>query len=63
MEETERKGRHQDDVPVEPDWDDTKRKEEIIKWFLERMDNVPDGAYMDVKIALSFEKDGVWYDV
>ena len=47
----------------EPDWDDTKRKEEIIKWFMERMENVPDGTYMDVKIALSYEKDGVFYDV
>jgi hypothetical protein len=59
----EREGRHQDDNPVEPDWDDTKRKEEIIKWFMERMENVPDGSYMDVKIALSYEKDGVFYDV
>ena len=56
-------GRLKDDTPVEPDWDDTKRKEEIIKWFMERMENVPDGSYMDVKIALSYEKDGVFYDV
>ena len=47
----------------EPDWDDTKRKEEIIKWVMERMENVPDGAYMDGKIELSYEKDGVFYDV
>lgn len=56
-------GRLKDDTPVEPDWDDTKRKEEIIKWFMERMENVPDESYMDVKIALSYEKDGVFYDV
>jgi hypothetical protein len=59
----EREGRPIDETPVEPDWDDTKRKEEIIKWFMERMENVPDGTYMDVKIALSYEKDGVFYDV
>ena len=59
----EREGRPIDETPVEPDWDDTKRKEEIIKWFMERMENVPDGSYMDVKIALSYEKDGVFYDV
>lgn len=58
----EREGRLQDDA-VEPEWDDTKRKEEIIKWFMERMENVPYGSYMDVKIALSYEKDGVFYDV
>ena len=59
----EREGRPIDETPVEPDWDDTKRKEESIKWFMERMENVPDGTYMDVKIALSYEKDGVFYDV
>jgi len=61
-EEAKREGRNQDDA-VEPEWDDTKRKEEIIKWFMERMENVPYGSYMDVKIALSYEKDGVFYDV
>ena len=59
----EREGRPIDETPVEPDWDDTKRKEEIIKWFMERMENVPDGSYMDVKICLTYEKDGVFYDV
>ena len=47
----------------DPDWDDTKTKEGIIKWFMERMESVPDGAYMDVKIALSYEKDGVFHNV
>lgn len=58
----EREGRHQDDA-VEPDWNDTHRKEWIIDWFMQRMASVPEGARMDVKIALSYEKDGAWYDV
>ena len=58
----EREGRHQDDA-VEPDWDDTQTKEQIMEWFNQRMDSVPEGARMDVKIALSYEKGGAWYDV
>lgn len=55
-------GRHQDDA-VEPDWIDKHSKEWIMDWFMQRMDSVPEGARMDVKIALSYEKDGAWYDV
>ncbi len=47
-----REGRHQDDA-VEPDGDDTQTKEQIMEWFKQRMDSVPEGARMDVKIALS----------
>ena len=58
----EREGRLQDEAE-EPDWDDTHTKEQIMEWFMQRMDSVPEGARMDVKIALSYEKDGAWYDV
>jgi hypothetical protein len=47
---------------IEPEWNDDMTKEAIIKWFMERMENVPDGARMDVKIGLSYEKDGEWID-
>lgn len=29
-------------------------KEEIIRWFMERMDRVPDGAEMKVNIELAY---------
>jgi hypothetical protein len=47
-----------EECTVEPDWRDDMSKEAIMRWFLERMENVPDGAHMDVKIALSYESDG-----
>ena len=34
-------------------WNDPT-KEEIIRWFMERMDRVPDGAEMKVNIELAY---------
>lgn len=56
-------GRHRDDEVEEPDWNDSQTKEQICEWFMQRIDSVPRGARMEVKIALSYEKDGLWYDV
>ena len=40
-------------------------KEEIVRWFMERMDRVPDGAEMKVNIELAYyeEKYSAYKDV
>jgi hypothetical protein len=35
-------------------------KEEVIRWFMERMDRVPDGAEMSVNIELAYFEESTW---
>lgn len=35
-------------------------KEDIIHWFMQRMDRVPDGAEMKVNIELAFFEESTW---
>ena len=35
-------------------------KEDIIHWFMQRMDRVPDGAEMKVNIELAYFEESTW---
>ena len=50
-------------LPCDEEPENMAHKKDIIEWIMSRLEGVPDDATMHVNIALSYEKDGAWYDV